>query len=743
MLAALFVQLPSGLVSDGLLFAGTSHARTTVPLLPHAGATSESGFSALIRNGKIFIAVVGNAGFQVRTPLDRKSGKPWSISATGSLVKVTLPGSEEPVKLQIVPGSLTKRIRTMPYGKCEVATLDARSGHPDLAARLEFIVPEAFDNVILVNVTLVNEGKAPIDVRSYSLLAGLMDAVNSGADSSFRFWSFQGGSYPERPDWMFPLEKGYARSNYQGMNAPDYGGGMPVVDFWTKQRGLALAVTSEKPLFVSLPVIVTDSGLVSMSVQDTGRITISPHGSALLPQCALIAHEGDFYNALNTYSRLMQAAGTSFARPPADAYEPEWCAWGYGREFSATQILRTLPVAKSLGFGWVTIDDGWQDNLGDWEPSATRFPGGEREFEAFVDSIHSYGMKVRLWWSPLAAHDSSYSASCFPDRMHEFGMSVQSKLASLHPDWFLLDGNGKRIQISWWNAYTLCPAEPQVSEYFREFVRKAVLRWKIDGFKLDGQHLNQVPWCYNPGHHHKSPSESAECVPEFFKTIYSTATRLNPDFLIQLCPCGTNFSFYNLPWVSQTVASDPLSSWQVRLKGKTFQALYGGRAVFSGDHVELTNRTWDPASQKFIPRGEEDFASTLAVGGIPASKFTVGGIRQEDSSLTLSGGKLDEYRKWLNLYNAEKMSEGEYLNLYDIAFDKPEAHVIRKGDVYYYSFFSAEHFRGNVELRGLKQGRYTVTDIVRGKDIALVRSESPYIELEFDRSVIVKAVRQK
>ena len=43
--------------------------------------------------------------------------------------------------------------------------------------------------------------------------------------------------------------------------------------------------------------------------------------------------------------------------------------------------------------------------------------------------------------------------------------------------------------------------------------------------------------------------------------------------------------------MNNTPASDPTSSWQVRLKGKTFKALMGPSAPFSGDHVELSDGT--------------------------------------------------------------------------------------------------------------------------------------------------------
>jgi len=50
----------------------------------------------------------------------------------------------------------------------------------------------------------------------------------------------------------------------------------------------------------------------------------------------------------------------------------------------------------------------------------------------------------------------------------------------------------------------------------------------------------------------------------------------------------TGYSFFTLPYLNMTVASDPESSWQVRLKGKTLKALTGDRVAYFGDHVEMS-----------------------------------------------------------------------------------------------------------------------------------------------------------
>ena len=50
------------------------------------------------------------------------------------------------------------------------------------------------------------------------------------------------------------------------------------------------------------------------------------------------------------------------------------------------------------------------------------------------------------------------------------------------------------------------------------------------------------------------------------------------------------------------------------------------------------------------------------------------------------------------------------MNLYDYGFDKPEAHVIRKDGAMYYAFYAPEWNGAPIELRGLEDRSYTVTE---------------------------------
>ena len=73
------------------------------------------------------------------------------------------------------------------------------------------------------------------------------------------FWSYQSGSYQNRPDWVLPLKVDFKQENFLGMNATDYGGGTPVADVWRRDIGIAVGHLEHAPKLVSLPVTMPDA----------------------------------------------------------------------------------------------------------------------------------------------------------------------------------------------------------------------------------------------------------------------------------------------------------------------------------------------------------------------------------------------------------------------------------------------------------------------------------------------------
>jgi alpha-galactosidase len=377
--------------------------------------------------------------------------------------------------------------------------------------------------------------------------------------------------------------------------------------------------------------------------------------------------------------------------------------------------VNALPEVKKLGFKWVTMDDGWQTSEGDWKPNPEKFPNGDADVRALVDKIHSEGFSAQLWWAPMS-------------------VSPKSKLFAEHPDWLLLDPTGSRRKISWWNSYYLCPAYPPVVKLHQEIARKAIRDWGFDGLKIDGQFLNAVPPCTNPAHHHRRPEDSVEAVPYFFKAISDAVTAVKPGALIEVCPCGTAYSFYSMPYFNMSVASDPESSFQVRSKGKTLKALMGDGLPYFGDHVELSD-------------GGNDFASTVGIGGVIGTQFrwppndpkAAPPSDAHAEKLQLTPEKEKIWAKWVRIYDEKMLSKGQYLGgLYDIGFDKPETHAIRKNDSMYYAFY-APHWTGDVELRGLGSGEYRITDYVNHRELGTVHGPAARLAVTFDKHLLIEA----
>jgi alpha-galactosidase len=85
------------------------------------------------------------------------------------------------------------------------------------------------------------------------------------------------------------------------------------------------------------------------------------------------------------------------------------------------------------------------------------------------------------------------------------------------------------------------------------------------------------------------------------------------------------------------------------------------------------------------------------------------------------------------------LSEGEYRNLYDIAFDLPETHAVAKEDTLYYSLFSRDPYTGTFHLRGLGGGQYSVANAVTGESMGMMAGSKASVGLSFKGVMLLKA----
>lgn len=552
----------------------------------------------------------------------------------------------------------------------------------------------------------------------------------------YDMWSFSGASEAWGRDDVMQVGPTFSRANImQQVMRNDTnmtGGGVPVVAFWTRSIGEAVGHAELLPLRLSIPAHALPDGRVETFISIDGQPRFAPDDVFSTPLTFRAVYRGDFYEPLRLYASALQQKGWSLAQPNDSDYEVNWCGWGYRMDFTPKQMISTLPKLHQLGINWATLDAGWFANRGDWEPRPDTFPG--TSIKDVADEYHRQNVRVTLWWIPIVAEDGAGK-----DILNNQAYRV-SRVVREHPDWLILDKNGKPARAAA-DLAALCPALPEVQQYHKQLTEKFVREWGYDGHKLDFSYT--VPACYNPKHHHRSPSDSTNAMGEIYKIIFQTTRALKPHSVIQACPCGTPPNVAWLPFIDQAVTADPVGARQVRLRTKMYKALLGPAAAIYGDHVELSE-VGQIKGQPDYDIGR-DFASSLGTGAVLGTKFTWPDYGPDFQKVTLTTDKQALWQKWIDLYKAKMLSRGDFKNLYTYGYDRPEGYAIAKDGKMYYAFFaSAPHaaWTGSLELRGLEPGHYRVVDYVDGTELGTLDAADPWLrDINFHENLLLEVSR--
>ena len=580
------------------------------------------------------------------------------------------------------------------------------------ASRLQPIlaveVYDDFPNVLLSTVEYKNTGAQEVLVeKSINQRRHLNARLSDAKAKPWEMWSFHGSSYEWGKDDVVKLTPSFFQPNVMGgMVKGGYGGGIPVVAFWTRQVGEAVGHIETIPISSSIPARVGADSRVNIEVEYLANITLKPGETYSTPRSFLSIFAGDFYEPLRIWSSLLQKEGWELPKPSSEAYNVSWCGWGYDADVTPAQMLGTIPKLKELGIKWVTLDDRWFDVYGDWNPRRDTFPGDS--IKKMVDSFHKQNMLTQLWWLPLAVEDGEGKYES-----HKYSVA---KIAQQHPEWLVLDKNGRHAHMTRGLA-VLCPAVPEVRAYHKQLTEKFIRDWGFDGSKLDN--IYSVPECYNPAHHHNSPQDSTNAMADIYKEVFQTTRALKPQSVTQTCPCGTPPSLAWLPFMDQAVTADPVGAVQVRRRIKMYKALLGPESAVYGDHVELSAMT--RVGNDWKEHGD-DFASTIGTGGVVGTKFVWPDPGPKFKDVNLTEAKEERWKKWIGLYNEKMLSKGDFEDLYVTGYDTPEGYAIAKDGKQYYAFFTPANWRGEIELRGLKPGKYQVRDYAEGRDMGTVEA---------------------
>lgn len=680
-----------------------------------AGAADTAEFSS----GRVSVQYDGRFHQRLRWLGDRGH----NIVAFDPAAQESIEADEwECAEFAVDPKSVSqKRIDDLEFGSSLEGTLAGSFRDPlkqiALERRVRLLLPERFPDVILFQKSYRNLGAKPLHLgRVYSQYLLLDRALAEPAQPSYLFASFQGGAYKWGKDYSrVKLRLGFRQLNFQGLEertGPEgEGGGMPLVDLWGPSMGVALAHLEKVPQWLSLPVEVRPDGKVQTGIweqplQKFGQPEwLAPQASFHAVTTAVIFHHGDFYDALHTYGQLLRARGLAIpTTSPPSAYQPYWKTWGFEANFTQEKIFALLPELKAMGIHLANLDDAWFDAYGDWGPNRApgKFPAGDADMKRFVQRLHAEGFKTAPWWYPL-------------------GVGTNSQLALTHPELLLQDENGN-YPVDDRKVRLLCPAFEPARRQITSVVQRFIRDWGFDGLYVDGIGLSAVPPCFNRAHGHRSPLDSFQSLPAVFRLIHDQLHQLNSDPYLEVCICAMPSSPYNMPYFAIASASDPVNLAQVRERVKQEKAIRGPTFCV-GDGYQVPLNEWKGYS---VP---ESFETAMGVGAQLTTFYA-----------HLSEQQRPKWIRWFHLYHELGLSSGEYLNLYDIAFEEPEIHVVRKGnDLFYGIFADLWPLNRPVELRGLRPNtRYQIEDYANGRPLGVISGSQPRLNLAFKESLLLR-----
>ncbi len=220
-----------------------------------------------------------------------------------------------------------------------------------------------------------------------------------------------------------------------------------------------------------------------------------------------------YYQALNEVSKWWaDLPGCEPSPTPEAARLAVYSTWySFHQQLDPIEVENQCRLSKQLGCGAVIVDDGWQttdssrsyEHCGDWEP--LRIP----DMEGHVARIHDLGMKFVLWYAlPF--------------------VGVQSRNWAAFEDRFLSVSRGRH------RVGTLDPRFPDVREHLIQVLESAMLRWNLDGFKLDFIDSFRLPADKMDD---LGGGRDYDCVPEavdrLLSDILTRLRRIKPDTMIE------------------------------------------------------------------------------------------------------------------------------------------------------------------------------------------------------------------
>jgi alpha-galactosidase len=238
---------------------------------------------------------------------------------------------------------------------------------------------------------------------------------------------------------------------------------------------------------------------------------------------------------LEQYAELLAAEMGGRGQGPSPT---GWCSWtAFGRRVREEDVLRQ--VAWLAEQGWpvdvVQVDDGWEQEVGDWEPNE-RFPHG---MAWLAEEIRRAGFRPGLWLAPFIVRPTA-------------------RTAREHPEWLLRDARGRPVPAGVGSVnlcYGLDLTRSDVQEWLGGLVRRVVGEWGYRYLKLDFLYGGALP-----GVRKRSDISRAQALRRGLETIRAAAG--DEVYLLGCgCPLGPAIGLVD----GMRIGPDVAPNWEPRL----------------------------------------------------------------------------------------------------------------------------------------------------------------------------------
>ena len=288
--------------------------------------------------------------------------------------------------------------------------------------------------------------------------------------------------------------------------------GAPIVVLYDSvgNNKLAISVSDASNMVVISAGVIEEDGTMKCEIEFFTELTEKmKEYSAVI---RLDRRPVPFYKAVTTARDWWQTLGYTERLTPPAAFEPIYSTWYVNhQDLIADSVLEECKLAKRLGMHGVIVDDGWQTDqqtkgyyrCGDFEISRNKFPDMKR----FVETLHSYGMKMLLWYPvPYVGFEAK--------NFHRFeGMYLYK------------DKNQ--------GAGVLDPRFAVVRQYIVSHYAEVVQKYGYDGLKLDFIDSFRLTEESSTDYEKMDCKSLEEGVQRLLSEITAALSRINPEILIE------------------------------------------------------------------------------------------------------------------------------------------------------------------------------------------------------------------